>query len=407
MFKRHIKSELESYLEFMPVVLLTGARQSGKTTLMEILRQEDGFSYYTFDDEETMSRAFRDPAGWIASLPKPVIIDEVQRVPQIFLPIKRAVDIDRKAGQFILTGSANPLLLPKLGDSLAGRMGLVSLYPFSQGELYQKKETFIEKLFSDELHSETLPSFSHEALHTMLLKGGFPLVQELDERQRKQWVSSYLRTVMERDVRDITQVEGLREFPRLFRLLATRSASLFNISDVSRSMGMPNTTINRYLRLLETLYFIYLLPAWYTNLGKRVIKSSKLHLCDTGILSQLLEINEERLLADPYLKGQVLETFVFTELQKLKSWSEPTVELFHYRNGTNEVDFILERPDGRIVGVEVKSAKTIRSDDFKGLRHLKSVAKDKFVRGVVLYLGNQLHPMEKDLWTVPLQGLWQ
>lgn len=407
MLKRNIEQELESFLKIMPVVLIGGARQTGKTTLIESMAKKDGYHLVTFDDELILSHAARDPSGWLMAQPKPLIIDEVQRVPELFLSIKRDVDQHRKAGRFLLTGSANPLLLPRLGDSLAGRMGIVTLYPFSQGEIHQIKETFISTIFDKPPSIQKFQELSIESLHELFLRGGFPSVQNFENIEDvTRWIRSYLQTIMERDVRDISHIEGLREFPRLFRLLATRSGMLLNISDLSRTLGMVNVTLSRYLRLLEILYFIYLLPPWYTNLGKRLIKSPKLHIADTAILAQLLGVDKKNLLNDPALSGQFLENFVYTELLKQKSWSSIPVELYHFRDGDHEVDFVLERSDGTIVGIEVKSARLIRQDDLKGLKHLKNLSKERFKRGFVLHLGNQIEPLGSDFWAVPLQALW-
>ncbi len=408
MLHRFIEEELESYLDIMPVVLMTGARQTGKTTLMELLCKERGYTFYTFDDDLVLSSATRDPSGWLASIPKPVIIDEVQRVPEIFLPIKRDVDQNRAPGRYLLTGSANPLLLPRLGDSLAGRMGIIPLYPFSQGEIREQKGQFIETIFAEDLLPRSFVPLQIQTLYDIILRGGFPIAQTLANLSDvNRWVRAYLQTMMERDVRDISNIEGLRELPRLFHLLATRTANLLNMADLSRSLGISQPTLKRYIRLLETLYFVYLLPAWYSNLGKRIIKSPKLHVCDTAILSQLLDINKERLANTPSLAGQLLESFVFTELQKLRSWAKTSFELFHFRDGVYEVDFVLEKPDGSITGIEVKSGATIRSDDFKGLKHLKKLAGKKFHRGIVLHLGHQMQQLEPNLWAMPIQSFWE
>lgn len=201
----------------------------------------------------------------------------------------------------------------------------------------------------------------------MLLKGGFPVVHELSNPQDvDRWVSSYLRTMMERDVRDLANIANLRDLPRLFRLLASRTSNLLNMAELSRTLGMVNMTLSRYVRLLETLYFIYLLPAWHVNKGKRLIKSPKLHLVDTALIANLLQIDKVRLQTDPALVGQFLESLVFSELLKQRSWSPIQLEIYHFRDGDREVDFVLEKPDGTVIGLEVKSTKTIRDDDLKG-----------------------------------------
>lgn len=404
---RHIRTEVLAFLKIMPVVLICGARQTGKTTLAESIMGKDRWTYVTFDDEITLSLARKDPSSWLASQPKPLVIDEVQRVPEIFLSIKRDVDKNRQPGRYLLTGSANPLLLPRLGDSLAGRMGIVTMYPFSQGELHQTNEHFISQVFNEgPLPTKDL-KLSQDDLIEILLRGGFPAVRTFtDLADIRRWVGAYLQTMMQKDVKDISNIEGIHEFPRLFRLIATRSANLLNISDLSRSLGIVNMTLNRYLKLLETLFFIHLLPAWFTNKGKRLIKSPKVHLCDTAIMAQLLEINSEGLKSDPYLFGQFLETLTFSELLKQKSWSSIQCELYHFRDGDYEVDFVLEKPDQSIVGIEVKRAQKIRSDDLKGLNHLKQLTKSHFKKGIILYLGNEVHHFDKNLMALPLQSLW-
>lgn len=407
MLKRHIEKKLLSNLEIMPVVLIRGARQSGKTTLTHMLGKENGYTFYNLDDHATLLNATKDPAGWIKSLKKPAIIGEVQRVPEIFLPIKADVDQNRIPGRYILTGSANPLLLPRLGDSLAGRMGIIDLFPFSQGEAQQKKESFIEYIFANEIIPKTFSAFSQEEFHKLLIRGGFPFVQSLSEEKIEIWMGAYLQTMLDRDVREISNIAGLRDFPLLFRLLATRTANLLNISDLSRSLSMTNPTLKRYITILEALFFIYLIPSWFSNLGKRVIKSPKIHICDTGILSYLLTIDEKKLATDPILAGMMLETFVFTELQKLRSWSPIRFELYHFRDSRYKVDFILEQPDGTLIGIEVKSTHSIDSNDLKGLRHLRALTKKKFLRGIVLYQGDQMGCFDDNLWTIPIQALWE
>jgi len=405
MLERHIKNELQEYLNIMPVVLLSGARQTGKTTLAKSLRPS--YQYVTFDDDMILSNAKRDPAGWLSQMPKPIILDEIQRVPEIFLAIKKDVDENREAGRYLLTGSANPLLLPNLSDSLAGRMGIVNLYPFSQGELLGKKEKFIDKIFSSKIEFQEYDNFSFEELYEIYFKGGFPPVQLLNtEKDVSRWILSYLQTIMSKDIRDITNIEKLSELPNLFKLLATRSSMLINFADLSRSLGMVNMTLRRYLRLLEILFFVYLLPPWFSNMGKRITKSPKLHLCDIAMLKYLLDVDKNRLIKNPTYTGPFLENFVFTEFLKQKSWNDFNFDIFHFRDGNHEVDFVLEKQDGTIIGIEVKSAKTLQKKDFSGLLYLKKIAKEKFKRGIILHLGNQIQPVFENIWAMPIQSLW-
>jgi len=387
MFKRHVEEELAASLDLAPIVLLTGARQTGKTTLAEAIAQKRGYSFTTFDDEFTVSNAKRDPSGWLSHLPKPIFIDEVQRVPEILLSIKQDVDQNPQAGRYLLTSSANRL-------DLTDQMKIISIFPFSQGEIRKIKESFISLIFHNELLPFKLEDLSQEALHQMLLRGGFLPLQNLTDT--KKWVHSYLQKMMERDIRDLSNVEGLREFPRIFHALATRSAQLLNISELSRSLGMVNVTVHRYLRLLETLYLIHLLPAWVTDQAKRLTKSPKLHLSDTALLGQLGQTDN----------SQFLESFIFSELLKQRSWAPFPFGIYHFRDGDHEVDLVLEKPDGTIVGIEVKSTQKLHSNDLKGLKHLQKLAKNHFKRGIVLHPGTQIEHLEQDLWAMPIQALW-
>jgi len=407
MYKRHVLRELEQYLKIFPAVLLTGARQTGKTTLVDELAENGNYYLVTLDDDLTLSNALRDPSGWLMSLPKPVFIDEVQRVPEIFLAMKLDIDKNRAPGRYLLTGSSNPLLSPDLADSLAGRMGILKLYPLSQGELLNQEETFINKVFAEKFDIQKVQQLTQQALYEKIIRGGFPPVQPLQgPGDVKRWFKSYLQTMLERDVTDIAEIEGLRAFPRLLQLLACRSSLVVNIADLSRSLGMVAVTLGRYIGILEAIFFIHFLPAWYTNLGKRVIKSSKLHLCDTAMMAQLLDVDEVRLQSDRSLAGYFLETFVFNELLKQKSWSSISCELFHFRDGDNKVDLVLEKPDGAIVGIEVTLSRSLSPDDFKGLRYLQKIAKKNFKRGIVLHPGAQIEFLGDDLWALPIQMLW-
>jgi uncharacterized protein len=393
---------------FFPVVVLTGARQTGKTTLVQALARENGYAYTTFDDLSILRAAQEDPIGFLRRQPKPLILDEVQRVPELFLPLKQIVDEEQVVGQFLLTGSANPLLLPKLGDSLAGRMGILQMFPFSQGELLGKKEEFISWIFSPIFEARLFSKLNFEEFWLQIYKGGFPRVQYLkNETEIPIWIGSYLQSMLDRDIRDLSQIDGLQYFPDLFRLLATRSASLLNGSDIARTLKFSTSSIHRYLTLLETLFFIFRGPAWFSNRGKRITKSPKIYICDTGILCYLLKIDLTQFRTDPSLFGFILETFVASELLKQASWAEEKIEQHHFREGTQEVDIVLEQRDGTIVGIEVKSSATVRSTDFNGLKRLKELSSKKFLRGIILYTGSSVIPFGDDLWAVPMTALWE
>lgn len=408
MFQRNLFPRILDALKSSFVVLLTGARQTGKTTLMEILAKEYGYNYSTFDDLRTFAAAKADPIGFIADLKKPTILDEVQRVPEIFLPIKQDVDKHKQPGRYVLTGSANPLLIPHLSDSLAGRMEILNLWPLSQGEFRGIQEQFIPRVFSDSLNHFDSELLDRQELIKLLVYGGYPAMQTLENETRiDSWCNSYLTTILQKDVQELAKIEGLFHLPNLMSLLASRCSGLLNVAELSRTSGISNTTLHRYLQLLQTLFLIFLTPAWSMNLSKRLSRSPKTYLVDTGLLAYLIGANQKRLITDTRLNGGFLENFVIGELYKQATWSNLRIRIFHYRTtqGNFEVDIILEDPEGRIVGIEIKSSETIHTGDFKGLKHLQESIGEKFIRGIVLYPGPRL-PFGKNLYALPISSLW-
>jgi predicted AAA+ superfamily ATPase len=381
--------------------------------LVQTLATETPRRYLTLDDRVVLAAAKSDPTGFIANLSGPVVIDEIQRAPELFLDIKTAVDRDRTPGRFLLTGSANVLLLPSLADSLAGRMEVVHLWPLSGCELaHQATHNVADLLFNGPLHTlnntlALLPPSDRATLATTLLQGGYPeAVARTSAKRRGAWFESYLDTILQRDVRDLAQVEQLTELPHLLKLLATRSASLLNQAELSRASGLSQTTLKRYLSLLETLFLVHRVPAWAHNPGKRLVKAPKVFLPDTGLLTWLLDMTADSLSALPGLPGHVVETHVAAELLKHLGFHEQGLSLYHYRTQTDiEVDFVLENRAGHITGIEVKASASIDGSAFKGLRHLQDTEGDRFLRGVVLYAGREVVPFGDKLWAVPL-GVW-
>lgn len=406
-FKRFIRSNLVEALSTSPAVLITGARQTGKTTLVEEYARDKNYHYITFDDLDIISAAKRDLKGFVGGLPKPIIIDEVQRVPDIFFPIKRDIDLNRQPGRYILTGSTNPLYNAHIRESLAGRLETLELYPLSQGELIEQKEDFISKAFSDTILLAPKTSLSKEDLYKIIVKGGYPSVETLSEKRRNAWFNSYINNILQKDIRDLARIEAIEQLPNLFTLLAIRAAGLLNVAELSRTNGMSATTLHRYITLLQALYLIGYSQPWSSRLGMRLLKSPKLYLIDTGILSYLQEITVERLLKEPQFTGNLLENFVWSELTKQVSWSDMRVKIYHFRTaGGIEIDILLEDQMGRVVGVEVKNSETVQSHDFKGLNYLSNVLGSKFMRGIVLYTGKTAVPFGKNLFAMPIASLW-
>lgn len=402
---RHLLAALQD----SPVVLLHGARQTGKSTLVRhVAAATHRTRYLTLDDSAVLAAAVEDPAALLAGIDGPVAIDEIQRAPELFVAIKAAVDRKRTPGRFLLTGSANVLQIPRLSESLAGRMEILTLRPFSQGELAGRQEAFIDAVFARTLPRLDAAPLNWARLSRILLTGGYPpAVARPSLERRHAWFGSYITTILERDVRDIANVEALRSLPRLLALLSARTATLLNHAELSRSAAIPQSTLKRYFALFEATFLVQVIPAWSTNLGKRLVKSPKVYILDTGLIGYLLGLDGRRLSDDSNLRGPLLETFVANELVKQLGWSHRRPRLYHYRETTgSEVDLVLEDPSGQIVGIEVKARTSVSHREFDGLRQLQAEAKSRFHRGVVLYVGSEALSFGPQLHALPLGCLW-
>ncbi len=407
MIQRNIEQSLQLALADTPVVLINGARQTGKTTLAQAIAQKSGAEYFTLDDAATLALAAGDPSGFIRNLSGPVVLDEIQRAPDLFPAIKLAVDKNRQPSRFLLTGSANVMTLPRLSESLAGRMEVIPLFPFSAGELAGHREGFVKRLFAGTI-AKVKSSTTKDDLASRLTRGAYPeAIQRKGEDRRTAWFASYISTILQRDVRDLAQVDALHTLPNLVKLLAARTSGLMNMADIGRDAGLPHSTLTRYLALLETVYLVHRLPAWSPNLGKRLVKAPKLHLVDTGLACHLIGVEARRLSQDRSLLGRMLETFVVGELRKQLSWTEPQTALYHFRSAAgSEVDVVLEKADGAVAGIEVKASSTAAISDFAALQSLRDQLGKQFHAGIVLYMGDQVIPFGDSLWLVPLTHLW-
>lgn len=411
MYSRHVAPLLADALSDTPVVLINGARQSGKSTLVQSPAISAGAArqYLTLDDSAVLNAAKSDPAGFINGLQGAVTLDEVQRVPELFLAIKAAVDRQRQPGRFLLTGSADVLLLPGIADSLAGRMEVLSLWPLSCAEMVGSAvPNRADALFQGDWSALAIPPCEREELIARLLAGGFAdAVARTSVRRREAWFDSYVQAILQRDVRDLANIEQLTEVPNLLQLLATRSGTLLNFAELSRTAGLSQSTLKRYFALLEMLFLVVRLPSWERNPGKRLVKAPKVFLPDSGLLNHFMAATPDSLAAKPGLPGGMVETFVLGELLKHAAFSAQRLSLWHYRTQTNiEVDFILENRLGQITGVEVKASATVDGKDFKGLRHLLETEPAIFQRGIVLYAGREVVPFGEKLWAVPLSLWW-
>jgi predicted AAA+ superfamily ATPase len=407
MLERAITARLLAALGDTPVVTVIGGRQTGKSTLVTNLSGHRA-EYVTLDDPTELAGARSDPVAFVDRFDGPVILDEVQRAPEIFRPIKVVVDRDRQPGRFLLTGSANVLFVPPVADALAGRMEVLTLWPFSAAELEGRPEgRFLDLLFGDESTLRVAEASPGE-LVSRLLTGGFPEVVARGEGERRRaWFSSYLGTIFERDVRAMSDIERLEQLPALLTAIATRSRGPLNKSGLSQDLGIPNSTIDRYLALLQRVFLVCRLPAWHNRLGPRLVKAPKLLVSDSGLLCRLLRFDRDRLLEDDAARGLVLESYVGMELVKAAALAGLGAEVLHYRTSRGaEIDFLIEADDGRVAAIEVKAASSVDIHDFRRFEALEGAIGDRFARGIVLYAGDRAVPFGDRLAAWPVSALW-
>jgi hypothetical protein len=408
MINRKITPNVLSALKDTPVVVLHGARQTGKSTLIkELIRQKYSAEYVTLDDSSILSAASNNPRGFLEAFDKNIAIDEVQRAPELFLEIKRIVDENRKPGRFILTGSANVLLIPRISESLAGRVEILNLFPFSQNELSGSSFNILDIMFEDKIKIPA-ENKSSDSLIKRIVKGGYPEVNNrLSTDRRNAWFNSYMTSILQRDIRDISNIEGMTQLPRLLNIIASRAGSLLNFAEFARLVAIPQTTLKRYFTMLNSVFMIYYLQPYSGNFSRRLIKTPKIYLYDTGLLTYLISADELRLKHEPSLSGAVIENFVLMELLKQVSWSNKLLKIYFYRtNSGQEVDFVIERSDGSIIGIEVKATHSPRAEMFNGLRHLESEYKTKFKNGYLFYNGDKIIPFAKNMTALPISTLW-
>lgn len=406
-YRRLVEPRLIEALTDSPVVLLHGPRQCGKSTLAQVAGTSGGYAYFTFDDLVTREAAQSDPVGFVGDLPNRTIIDEVQRVPELFTAVKAAVDRNRIPGRFLLTGSANAMLLPSLADSLAGRMEILRLHPLSQGEVENRACEFLPAVFRGEFRTQKYKRLG-TALIERVIAGGYPAaLARATPRRRRAWYRDYIEALVQRDVRDLARIRSLDILPKLLRAAASQTAQLFNVSDLAGPFTVTRPTIHEYLTLLERVFLIDQLSPWHTNRLSRLIKTPKLHFGDTGVASALLGLDVPALQQDRAVLGPLLETFVFQELRRLASGYDDEIRFYHFRDKDGvEVDIVME--SGRqIAGIEVKATATVRTSDFRGLRKLQAAAGKRFAAGIVLYDGEDCVTFGDALWAVPIRLLWE
>ena len=407
LYPRHARALVTDALSYSPAVFVTGARQVGKSTLAQQIVAEHGIGQaVTLDDKSVRDAAVGDPTGFVANLKESVLIDEVQRAPDLLLAIKEDIDRQRRPGRFLLTGSANVLTAPKVHEALTGRAALVTLWPLAQSELEGSERNVVDALLTGDTPRVTNAQVGREAFVSRIAEGGYPEARVLPPRQRRRLLADYVTSTLQRDLREIADARKLGEMPRLLRLLASRSGNIHVTSNVAVALGMTRDTVQAYTRLLETVFLVRSVPAWRPGIGGREIHAPKVHMVDSGLLAAVLGADEQRIATDDQLTGRLLESFVAMEVARHVDWADTPATQYHYRDRRDEVDIVLEASSGDIAAIEVKASATVGPRDWRVLAKLRDARGDAFRCGVVLYTGAQTLPLSDRIWAVPFSGLW-
>ncbi|MCG5220147.1 ATP-binding protein [Streptosporangium sp. KLBMP 9127] len=411
---RHLRSTIEHRLATEPVLVLSGPRTAGKSTLLGQLAAQSGQPIIDLDDLVTRQVAVNDP-GLIVSGESPVLIDEFQHVPEILSAIKAELNRDLRAGRYVLTGSTRYATLPRAAQSLTGRVHLIDVLPLSQGEICGHRETFLDAILDEprQLVTSGVSATSREEYAERVLGGGFPLaLSRATPAERGRWFRDYINVIVTRDVLEISKIRQRSALPRLLRRLASQTGQVLKIAEAARDSGLEQSTADRYITLLESVFMIHRLPAWGNTLASRVGHLPKVHLIDSGLAGWLMGITPEKLAAkNPAALtefGHLVETFAVGEILKQLSWSDHSVEVGHFRSHDDqEVDLILETWDGRVAAVEVKAGSRVTGPSLKAMTTLRDRLGDRFIGGVALYLGARAYTFDERIHVVPLDHVWR
>jgi len=390
------------------VVLVTGARQAGKSTLTRgIAASEHPARVVSFDDDGPREAARLDPAGFLEGLPGPVVIDDIQRVPELLLAIKDRVDRDTRPGRFLLTGSANVFASRRVHEALTGRMETIVLWPLAQAEMKGSATNIVDLLFAGRAPDVQGAPVGRAAFASIVAAGGYPeAVLRPAGRRRDRWFANYIDDTLDTDLRDISDALKLGEMPRLLRLLAAQAANELVYRNLARRLDLTHDTVKSYVELLEIVFLVRRLPAWRPGIGTREVRAPKGYIVDSGLLAHLLGADERRVGEDDQITGRALENFVAMELLRVSEWADTDTRLYHYRQGREEIDLILESRAGDIAAIEIKASATVRPRDYAALAKLRDARRERFKAGIVVYAGRQTVPLGDRMWAVPVSGLW-
>ena len=415
--KRNLASLIAEDFKDIEAVFINGPRQAGKSTFAQDFARDHfhGFGkarkavYASFDDITLRAAETASPGQIFADITDGlVILDEIQYVPQTFLALKEKIDTVRRKKQrvkFLLTGSADLMLLPNLSSALVGRMYVRTLYPFSAAEVYKTQGRFVRTSFKT--HPSVYAVYSKPNAAAVISKAGFPRLS-LKVKNKAAWFQNYISTLIDRDIKNYSEIDRIELMPQLLSVLAHRTGGLLNDADLAASLKLSQPTIKRYRTLLNGVFLSFLLPPWHKNMEKRLVKSPKIYFTDTMLLCHLLGcLPGEVRTKLPVLYGFVLENFAASELLKELSLMNG-YRLYHFRTSDQkEVDFLAEAPDGKILAIEVKASTHVTPGDFKHIAFLQNALGSAFVRGIILYQGDRVIRFEKNLYAMPFSALWE
>jgi predicted AAA+ superfamily ATPase len=410
--KRNAEDVLLATLSDTPAAVIQGARQVGKSTLIDMTASKIDSKTVTLDDATTLDAAKADPHEFVNQYPEGTLaIDELQRCPALLSAIKLSIDENRKPGRFILTGSADLLHVSGANESLAGRAETITLYPFSHGELAGRKEDFVSGILQEGVPQilRRVTPLPREEYAQIVSVGGYPVAYSRDTKRRGAFFQSYLNSVLDHDAAGISGLAHLDKLNELFTVLSGKTSGEIVASGISKMTGIPDSSLHAYLRLLHDLFLIQTLPAWGRNISRRVVSRKKVVLVDTGLASHINRINAEGM-ADVLMGesfGPLLETYVIDELFKQQTWSDENFSLYHYRDrDRKEVDIVIELFNGRIIALEIKAARSVSRNDFSGLKVLREMVGNRFCCGIVLYTGAEVYSFGEKLFAAPISAVW-
>jgi predicted AAA+ superfamily ATPase len=413
LLRRNVENIVKETLNDTPVTVIQGARQVGKSTLAIMVAQDFNYTSVTLDSEITIAAAKENPYEFVSQKKDGLlIIDEIQKYPELLNSVKLSVDKDRRPGRFLITGSANILELRDSNESLAGRAETIFLEPFSVGEMRGIKEDFVSVLMNEDILSslQKVTPMTRTEYAQFIESGGYPDAQKRISRRRKAYFKNYLSRVLDHDAVELSGLAHIDRLQTIYAFLAGNPAQTYIRANVSRTLGIPESSMNAYIHLLKNLCLLHSLPSWGKNYSKRAVNRPKIILSDTGLVCSVNGITADFLsnIENGNALGPLLEAFVITEIIKQQTWSSVDYTLFHYRDSDNkEVDLLLELKCGKIIAFEIKASSSFSNSDFSGMKLLRNLLGERFHCGILLYTGSDVLPFGEKLYAAPISTIWQ